>query len=46
VMGGRILVSVHADDSAWERRAKDILGRGATEVSSAAEAPVSALPLE
>jgi len=36
---GGILLSVHADDSDWVRRAKDVLERtGAQDISSAGEA--------
>jgi hypothetical protein len=36
---GKILLSVHADDSDWVKRAKDILERtGAEDISSAGEA--------
>ena len=39
VKGGGILLSVHADDSSWTKKAKDILERtGAEDVSSTGEA--------
>lgn len=39
VKGGGILLSVHADDSSWTKKAKDILERtGADDVSSTGEA--------
>jgi hypothetical protein len=39
VKDGGILLSVHADDSDWARRAKDVLERtGAEDISSTGEA--------